>query len=62
MTRTQVKEKAQEYIMHSIAVTLHYVEDDASLSKQEKEIISEEVRKQANRVAKMFGYDRAWFD
>lgn len=63
-SRTEIKEKAQELLMDGIGNVLGYwaekdlAEADA-LGITEEELTAE-LRKQADRVAKMFGYERAW--
>jgi len=57
VSRKEVKEKAQEAIMQAVANALiSYKENTIQpCEKVESEIIS-----QADRIAKLFGYNKAW--
>ena len=62
MSKKDVKENAQDIIMSNIANSLYSLANDIEFSDSDKLKIVEEVKKQSNRVAKMFGYDEAWFN
>lgn len=65
-TKREAKEKAQEMLMHGIATVLGYWQEDHGNVEdvQELGLANEEfgrlLRQQADRVAKLFGYDEAW--
>lgn len=60
MTKTERKLKAQEIIMDTIS-TAGYRVAEMELSEKEQKALFDELKKQMDRVAKMFGYDEAWF-
>lgn len=65
-TATQRKLKAQELLMHGIANVLGYwTEEDLLLvaalgGDDQREEFGRLLRAQADRIAKLFGYDEAW--
>lgn len=65
-TRTAKKEFAQEALMHGIANVLGYWQENLSsdevdaLGEDGIQEINELMRQQANRVAKLLGYEKAW--
>jgi len=64
-TKTNQKRRAQEILMHGISVALGYWTEQNSF---DVEVLDEEqlaefrqiLQQQADRVAKLFGYDGAW--
>ncbi|WP_158678774.1 hypothetical protein [Streptomyces sp. Tu6071] len=68
VTRTRMKEAAQDALMHGIGAALSadkdsgfYPEDFEQWTSREQEAYREVLKKQADRVAKLFGFDEAWF-
>lgn len=66
MTKTQKKQKAQKLIMHALAATGYYISDNNAgevdgMTAQEIEEYTAIVSEQMDRVAKLFGYESAWF-
>lgn len=63
-TKTQVKQRAQEELMHGIGNVLGYVLEQQPRLPEELGISEEEfmdiLKAQADRVARMFGYEEAW--
>lgn len=65
-TRTDRKQWAQDKIMHQVSIALGYWVDE--LSTEERDAlgvdgineIADLMKAQADRVAKMFGYEEAW--
>ena len=60
MTKKEQKEKAQDLIMYQISIIGYGTEYD----EYKKEIgnnADEVLKSQMDRIAKMFGYDQAWF-
>lgn len=65
-TRTEKKQFVQDQLMDSLSLALGYWQE--RLSEDEREKLGEEglaelqtlMQEQANRVAKMFGYEKAW--
>ncbi|MFD5198859.1 hypothetical protein ACFWM7_01555 [Streptomyces sp. NPDC058375] len=66
MTRTQMKEDAQNTLMHGIGNMLGYFEEvyapigwaDWTAAQQDEYRLV--MRREADRVAKLFGFDKAW--
>lgn len=62
-TRTEIKQDAQEIIMDGIAKVLGYHdpnENGMSYSDAELAQLREIMQREADRVARMFGYENAW--
>lgn len=65
-TKTGRKEHAQDMLMHGIATVLGYWtesyphEVDALDTDESRAEFGATLQQQADRVAKMFGYERAW--
>lgn len=65
-TRTEKKQFVQDQLMDGLSVTLGYWRE--RLTDSEREALGEEglaelqalMQEQANRVAKIFGYEKAW--
>ena len=59
------KRFAQDILMDKISLALGYWLEDGTftdgLTTREKNLVSEQLKKQADRVAKMFGYKEAWY-
>jgi hypothetical protein len=63
LTRTQLKLHAQEVLMHGIADQLGYYnpDDDARpIPAEQREEFRGVMRREADRLAKVFGYEKAW--
>lgn len=65
MTKTEIKHKAQEQIMTTLAnALLSYQETECNIWSdipvEEQQKVQEEIKKQADRVAKLMGYREAW--
>ena len=59
------KLKAQDILMSSMASAMYSLTESYHNDKMTERDISkvrEQIQKQGDRVAKMFGYDKAWFD
>jgi hypothetical protein len=62
-TRTEIKHMAQETIMDHVAKMLGYYNPDEygdTMTEDEREAFTAELRKQADRVARLMGNDEAW--
>lgn len=62
-TRTDIKQDAQDILMDAIAKARGYHDPSANgmhYSGPEAEQLREIMQREANRVAKLFGYDQAW--
>lgn len=64
-TRTGKKQRAQEILMHGIAYALGYWTEqnpfDAEvMTEEEQDEFRQILQQQADRVAKLFGYEYAW--
>ncbi|RCH68740.1 hypothetical protein DT019_08685 [Streptomyces sp. SDr-06] len=63
MTRTELKRKAQDALMNGIANTLGYYDPrDCGVEMTEAELAEfrEIIQREADRVARLFGYESAW--
>jgi len=60
MNKTEIKELAQDLILQRVAVTYYAVEDEP-ITPDEQEALIKEIRKQGNRVARLFNYDEQPF-
>lgn len=63
--KTTPKKLAQDIIMDQIALAIGYGLEkydsyEGDLTEREGKLVQEQIEKQANRVAKIFGYERAW--
>ena len=61
LNKKQLKEQVQHEMMHLIG-NISYVIGDMNLNEEHQEQFLAEAKKQADRVAKLFGYDEAWFN
>ena len=62
MTKTEKKQYAQSLLMNQIAIIgygSHYDDFVSAVGSQTE--ADEILMSQMNRIAKLFGYDRAWF-
>ncbi|TQF03915.1 hypothetical protein E6W39_18860 [Kitasatospora acidiphila] len=62
-TRTELKTMAQDALMHGIANVLGYWEpkdEVIELTDAEREELREIMQREADRIAKIFGYEKAW--
>ena len=55
-SKREVKQQAQENIMHGISNSFYGVYDDEELSGRDKAILRQEMSNQMARVEKLFGY------
>lgn len=65
MNRTEMKTKAQDYLMDGVGNVLGYwYEKDPdftnSLSEEEATQFREILKREADRIAKLFGFSSAW--
>ncbi|MFE5092100.1 hypothetical protein ACFRCI_17345 [Streptomyces sp. NPDC056638] len=63
LSRTELKEKAQEVLMHGIAKQLGYFDPNdyaEAIPASQHEELHEVMRREADRVARLFGYEKAW--
>ncbi|MBR2555145.1 MAG: hypothetical protein IKE94_09820 [Aeriscardovia sp.] len=60
MTKKEKKQKAQNLILHQISI-IGYGDSFEEYMKEVGEDGQEILSQQMDRIAKMFGYDRAWF-
>ena len=63
LTRTQLKEHAQEVLMQGIANQLGYYDpgDDArEIPREQREEFRAVMQREADRAARLFGYEKAW--
>ncbi|MEU7096071.1 hypothetical protein [Kitasatospora aureofaciens] len=62
LTRTDLKKTAQNALMHGIGNVLGYDKphDFDEWSEKDQEAYREILQREADRVAKLFGYDKAW--
>jgi hypothetical protein len=58
--RTTPKNRAQEEIMSAIQIASAGVYNDERMTEREKEEVLKQIRTQADRCAKIFGYKEAW--
>lgn len=61
MNKTEAKQYAQDEIMNALAtVLISYQHQNSHHTAAEQQQVEAEIMKQANRVAKLFGYREAW--
>lgn len=63
LSRTQLKEQAQEVLMHGIGNQLGYYDpddDNREIPQEQREEFRAVMQREADRVAKLFGYEKAW--
>ena len=63
--KTTPKQLAQDLLMDYVANALGYgferlEENGLTLTEKQKEIVGDQLQKQADRIAKMFGFEKAW--
>lgn len=61
MTKTEIKHKAQDELLHGMQTAFARMADDISLSGEELDLLRIEADKQMSRVEKMFGYEPGSF-
>ncbi|MGI5347012.1 hypothetical protein ACQEU8_02315 [Streptomyces sp. CA-250714] len=62
-TRTELKQMAQDVLMQGIANQLGYYDPNdygESMTDAERDEFREIMQREADRVAKLFGYESAW--
>ena len=63
-SRTTPKQKAREILMDNVSIALGYWTEQDSVVDQmtdgEIELVKAQLQKQADRVAKLLGYEEAW--
>ena len=57
MKRKEIKEYAQEEILQSLVLAYYRIMDDVEMDEEDKKILKKELYRQADRVAKLFGYE-----
>lgn len=63
LSRTELKHIAQVQIMHGIANVLGYWDpddDDAGVPEAQRDELREIMQREADRAAKVLGYEKAW--
>jgi len=64
MAKVEAKQKAQEMLMHGLGNVLGYWSEQDGRVAEELGLTDEQFHEilvaQADRVAKLFGYERAW--
>lgn len=60
MKRKEIKEKSQEILMDTIATAYYRIDNLDGYTEEEKNELQKEIKKQADRIAKMFGYEKSW--
>lgn len=62
-TRTEMKRMAQEALMQGIANQIGYYDPNdyaEEMTQAEKDELREVMQREADRVARLFGFDKAW--
>jgi len=59
----ELKQMAQDVIMDAMAKSAYNINNTEgnNLTQDDKDKLIEETKKQMDRVAKLFGYNRSWF-
>ncbi|MGK5530842.1 hypothetical protein [Streptomyces sp. URMC 129] len=63
LTRAELKEQAREVLLHGIANQLGYYnpDDDArEIPEGQRDEFQAVMKREADRVARLFGYEKAW--
>lgn len=63
LSKTAMKEMAQDALMHGIANVLGYwdpTDEGKQLTDEQRDELRQVMQQQADRIAKLFGYDNAW--
>lgn len=63
LNRAQLKEEAREVLMQGIANQLGYYEpsdDGRQIPQEQLEEFRAAMQREADRVARLFGYEKAW--
>lgn len=63
--RTTPKKFAQDVIMDQVSVARGYWEEKQAhdverMTNRERRVVADQLKKQADRIARMFGYDQSW--
>ena len=56
MNKTEIKELAQDLILEQMTNAYYHVDDDESISQEDRMALDKAIRLQSNRVARLFGY------
>ena len=56
MNKTEIKELAQDLILEQMTNAYYHVDDDESISQEDRMALDKAIRFQSNRVARLFGY------
>lgn len=62
-TKTELKQIAQDALLHGVGNILGYwnPEDEAiDMTEEERDQLQDIMQREADRIAKMFGYEKAW--
>ena len=64
--KTTPKKKAQDILMDNISLALGYWQEKMGfniedMTDREKELVSDQMEKIADRIAKICGYEEAWY-
>ncbi|PBC84612.1 MULTISPECIES: hypothetical protein [unclassified Streptomyces] len=62
MTRTEMKERAQEMLLHGVANVLGYWHETQGdeIPQAQHDDFQQIMRREADRAARLFGYEEAW--
>ena len=68
MTRTEMKRFAQDELLHGVSVVLGYFEEDPAKCpagwdqwpEEKRDEYRSIIKREGDRVAKLFGYEEAW--
>ena len=61
MNKTEIKELAQDLILQQIPNAYYHVDDDESISQEDRMALDKAIQLQSDRVARLFGYDEQPF-
>jgi len=56
MNKTELKELAQDLILQQMTNAYYHVDDDESISPENRMELDKAIRLQSDRVARLFGY------
>ncbi|MFI9202649.1 hypothetical protein [Streptomyces sp. NPDC053048] len=61
LTRTELKKKAQDEIMHMISMVWHHWRDTGTeIPSGQREEFDAILKREADRAARLYGYEEAW--
>jgi len=63
LTRTELKHMAQEQLMDMVSKVFQYVYDSGAIQdvpESQREEYGEVLKREADRVARLMGYEQAW--